>query len=126
MVWNGRGGTEGPLTVGAVAPGVIKGSDQAREGGLCRVVVPAAVVTEEPVAPRTYVRKGLQDAAVCAVAAAIGAARLAVGVDVGDHEAHARAKSEVLGVLLGGFVDPPVRDGGQGCPDMWACGRLWM
>ena len=49
---------------------------------------------------------------------AIGAAWLAIGVDVGDHEAHARAKSELLGVLFGGFVDPPARDGGEGCPDM--------
>ena len=94
----------------AVAPGVIKGSDQAHEGDLCRVVVSAAVVAEEPVASREHVRKGLQDAAVRAVAAAIGAAWLAIGVDVGDPEAHARAKSEVFGVLFGWRIDPPVRD----------------
>ena len=74
-----------------------------------------AVVAEEPVAPREHMHEGLQDTAVCAVAAAIGAARLAIGVDVRNPEAHARAESEVLGVLLGGFVDPPVRDGGEGC-----------
>ena len=49
---------------------------------------------------------------------AIGAARLAISVDVGNPEAHARAESEVLGVLRGEFVDPPVRDGWEGCPDM--------
>ena len=72
----------------------------------------AAVVAEEPVALRGNVCKGLQDATVCAVAAAIGATRLAVGVDVGNAEAHTRAESEVLGMLLGGVVDPSVRDGG--------------
>ena len=55
---------------------------------------------------------------MCAVAAAIGTARLAIGVAVGNPEAHAREESEVLGVLLGGCVDPPVRDGGEGCPDV--------
>ena len=55
---------------------------------------------------------------MCAVAAAIDAARLAVGVDVGNAEAHTRAESEVLGVLFGGLVDPSVRDGGGGCADV--------
>ena len=41
-----------------------------------------------------------------------------MGVGIGDSEAHAHAKSEVIGVLLGGIVNPPVRDGGEGCPDM--------
>ena len=118
MVWNGRDGTERPLAVGAVAPGVIQGSNEALEGDLCRVAMSAAVVAEEPVAPREHVCKDLQDATVCAVAAAIGNERLAIGVGVSNPEAHARAESEVLGVLLGGFVDPPVRDGGEGCPDM--------
>ena len=118
MVWNGRDGTEGPLAVDAAAPGVIKGSDQAHEGDFCRATVSTAVVAEEPVAPREDVYKGLQDAAVCAVAAAIGAARLAIGVDVSEPKAHTRATSEVLGVLLGGFIDPLVRDSGEYSPHM--------
>ena len=56
---------------------------------------------------------------MCAVAAAISAARLvAVGVDVGDAEAHARAESELLGMLLRGVVDSSVRDGGEGGADV--------
>ena len=80
--------------------------------------MPPAVVAAEPVTPREHVREGLQDAAVRAVAAAVGAARLAVGVDVGDAEAHARAESELLSVLLRGLVDPPMRDGGEGGADV--------
>ena len=49
---------------------------------------------------------------------AIGAARLAISVDVGNPEAHARAESEVLGVLFGGFIDPSVRDGGERFADV--------
>ena len=44
---------------------------------------------------------------------------IAIGVGVGNAEAHARAESEVFGVLLGGFVDPSMRDGGKkGCADV--------
>ena len=82
-VWNGRDGAERPLPVDAVAPGVAEGGDQAGQGDLCRVIVPPAVVAAEPATPRENVREGLhQCSAVRAVAAAVGAARLAVGVDV--------------------------------------------
>ena len=40
LVWNGRDGTERPLPVGAVAPGITEGGDQIGQGDLCQVVVP--------------------------------------------------------------------------------------
>ena len=72
----------------------------------------------EPVAPREHVCEGLQCAAVRTVAAAVGAAWLAVGVDAGNAEAHARAEPELLSVLLCGLFDPPMRDGGESGADV--------
>ena len=59
MVWNGRDGTERPLPVDAVAPGIAEGGDQIGQGDLCRVVVPSTVVAAEPATPRENVREGL-------------------------------------------------------------------
>ena len=58
------------------------------------------------------------------VAAAVGAAWLAVGVDVGNAEAHARAEPELLSVLLRGLLDPPMRDRGDGGADVGVWGAL--
>ena len=81
MVWYGRDGTEGSLPEGAVAPGIAEGCGQTGQDDLCRVVVPPTVVAAEPVAPCKHVCEGLQRAAVRAVPAVVGAARLAIGVD---------------------------------------------
>ena len=102
----------------AVAPGVIQDSSQAVEGDFCRVVVPPAVVAAEPVAPREHVCEGLQRSAVRAVAAAVGAAWLAIGAGAGNAEAHARAEPELASVLLRGLLDPAMRDGGEGGADV--------
>ena len=80
--------------------------------------MPSSVVAAESVAPREHVREGLQRAAVRAVAAAVGAAWLAVGVDVGDAKTYARAEPELLSVLLRGLLDPSMRDGGEGGADV--------
>ena len=118
LVWYGRDGAEGSLAVDAVACGVVEGGGQTGQDDLCRVVVPPAVVASEPVAPRKHVCEGLKCAAVRAVPAAVGAAWLAVGVDVGNAEPYARAEPEVLCVLLRGLLDPSVRDGGEGGADV--------
>ena len=118
LVWYGRDGTERSLSVGAVAPGIVEGCGQTGQDDLRRVVVPPTVVAAEPVAPREHVCEGLQRAAVRAVAAVVGAARLAVGVDVGNAESYARAEPELLSVLFRGLLDPPMRDGGEGGADV--------
>ena len=102
MVWYGRDGAEGSLAVDAVACGVDEGGGQTGQGDFFRVIMPPTVVATEPVAPCKHVCEGLKRAAVRAVSAAVGAAWLAVGVDVGNAESYARAEPEVLCVLLRG------------------------
>ena len=118
LVWYGRDGAEGSLAVDAVACGVVEGGGQTGQDDLCRVIVPPTVVASEPVAPCKHVCEGLKRAAVRAVSAAVGAAWLAVGVDVGNAESYARAEPEVLCVLLRGLLNPSVRDGGEGGADV--------
>ena len=118
MVWCGRDGTERSLSVDAVAPGVVEGCGQIGQDDLRRVVVPPAVVAAEPAAPREHLREGLQRATVRAVAAVVGAARLALGVDVGNAESYARAEPELFSKLFRGLLDPPMRDGGEDGADV--------
>ena len=85
----------------AAAFGAIEGYGQTGQDGFRRVaIMPPTIVVAEPAASREHVCEGIQRATVRAVAAVVGAARLAVGVDVGNAESYARAEPELLSVLF--------------------------